>query len=172
MTGIRYNGIWYGPIDFQTIRDGKTANYKILLKKAAEHFVFRTTCMYTPEDVRLLYEKIRRRDLSTWVDTFSPLWGLLDREDQKRFKELYDFDALKYTRWTFLAIGLLALVNLIASAANLASGIGTRLDAVLMIPSGYLLLESYTRWKDWKSGQPSGSILGFLFRPFAARLLQ
>ncbi|HJZ10720.1 MAG TPA: hypothetical protein VJ521_01125, partial [Acidobacteriota bacterium] len=159
-------------IDFQKLRDGKTVKHKILLKKAPEHFVFRTTCMYTPEDVRLLYQQLRRRDLSTWVDTFSLFWGLLDRDDQKRLQELYNFDSLKYTRWTFLALGLLALINLIASTANLASGIGTRLDAVLMIPAGYLLLESYTRWKDWKSGQPSGSILGFLFRPFALRLLQ
>ena len=172
LTGVNYQGVWYGPVDFQKMQEGETVRYKFLLKKAPEGFVFRTICNYTPEDVRQLYLQQRRRDLGTWVETFAPFWGLLDRGDQTRLKELYDFDGLKYSRWTFLALGALGLTNLIASLANLTAGIGTELDVLLLFPSGYFLLESYTRWKDWKVGQPSGSILGILFRPLAKRLLE
>ena len=172
LTGILYRGNWYGLIESQVVRENQTVRHRFLLRKAPEGTFFRTTCNYSPDEVRVLYERERRRDLGTWVQTFAPFWGLLKSEDQKRLEELYDFDSIKFSRLTILALGFLAFLNLVASVFNMANGLGTPADSILMFPSGYLLLESYFRWKDVKTGEPKGSVLGILVRPFASRLLE
>jgi hypothetical protein len=110
--------------------------------------------------------------MSTWVDTFSLFWGLLSRADQERLQQMYGFDSLKYTRWTFLALGLTGFLNLIASIASFYGGIANISDGLWAAVSVYLLAESYQRREKWKSGFVSGSILGILFRPLASPLFK
>jgi len=171
LTGIIYNEIWYGLIDSQAVREEHQTCYRFRLRKAPEGSVFRSTTRYTPEEVSRLYREERRRELGVWVKTFAPFWGLLDEAEQERLEELYEFDSLKFTHVSLIAIALLAFFNLLASIANLFSGIGTPVDFVLLLLSGYLLFESYQRREKWKSGKPSGSALAVFLRPFSSKLL-
>ena len=170
--GIGINGIWYGLVHSEKLKHGKEIRYRFRLRKAPEGTWFSSVIEYNPEEVQLMYRANRRTDLKTWSDTFALFWGLLSREDQERLEDLYDFDSMKFTTVTVVALGILALASLLVSAINLLAGTGTALDVWLLLPSGFLLLESFSRWKDLKAGQPSGSILGVFIRPFARKLLQ
>jgi len=172
LTGIIYNEIWYGLVDSQIIREEQQSRYRFRLKKAPQGSVFRSTAQYTPDEVGRLYKEERRREMGVWVKTFAPFWGLLEEGEQERLEELYEFDTLKFTHVSLIAIGLLALFNLLASITNLLSGIGTPVDFLLLLLCGYLLVESYQRREKWKAGQPSGSALAVFLRPFSAKLLR
>jgi len=111
------------------------------------------------------------RDLQTWVDTFGPFWGLLRREDQQRLQDLYDFDSLKFTRWTTAVLSVFALVNLAVSLTNLVAGDWDNRRCPLADGQRLSDLEGYSRWQDLNKGLSSGSVLGILVRPFAAKLL-
>lgn len=170
-TGIQFEGNWYGLVDSLTL-EGKEKRYKFLLKKAPDHFVFRTTTLYTRGEVNQLLRDRRRSERITWVNTFAPFWGLLKEKDQERLEAVYDFDSLKFTFITIIALALLGLFNALASISKLIAGQASRLDHLLLVPALYLLAESVVRWKRWRQGHPAGSVLGTLVRPFASPLLQ
>jgi hypothetical protein len=170
--GIGWNGVWYGVVETEKLTNGKEIRHRFLLKKAPEGTWFASVIDYSPDEVDVLFRKKVQLDRKTWVDTFAFFWGLMSREDQTTLEELYDFDALKFTKLTIFVIAILAGVNLLVSIINLVAGVGGSLDVWLILPAGFLLLESYSRWQDWKRGEPSGSILGRLVRPFAGRLLK
>jgi hypothetical protein len=169
---IGYNGDWYGLVGSEKLRQGKNVRYRYFLKKASEGTWFANAREYNPEEVQIFYKDQRRTDLKTWVDTFAPLWGLLSRDDQLRLEELYDFDALKFTKLTTFLLGLLGTVNLLICVANIAARTATRLDAWLFLPALFLTLESFSRWLDIRKGEPSGSWFGNIVRPFARKLIQ
>ena len=169
---IGYNGDWYGLVGSEKLRQGKNVRYRYFLKKASEGTWFPNAREYNPEEVQILYKDKRRTDLKTWVDTFAPLWGLLSREDQLRLEELYDFDALKFTKLTTFLLGLLGSVNLLICLANIVAGTARALDAWLLLPAIFLTLESLSRWLDIRKGEPSGSWFGNIVRPFARKLIQ
>lgn len=174
VTGIVYNDVWYGLID-SSIKRGESPNaqrHHFILRRAPDGTVFRTTCSYSPDEIQFEYHKKRKQNMSTWVDTFSMLWGLLDREDQERLQRTYGFDAMKYTKWTIVVLGLTGILNLIASIANYYGKIAKAPDLLWAIASIYLVIESYRRWKKWKVGHPSGSVLGILLKPLASPLLR
>jgi hypothetical protein len=170
--GIGYNGDWYGLVGSETIRQGKSVRYRYYLKRATEGTWFAMAREYNPEEVQILYREKRRIDLKTWVDTFAPFWGLLSREDQVRLEELYDFDALKFTKITTILLGLLGSLNLLLCLINIFLRIAKPLDAWVLLPALFLTLESVSRWRDLRNGEPSGSILGNVVRPLARKLLQ
>ncbi|MCI0413579.1 hypothetical protein L0222_12370 [bacterium] len=170
--GIGINGAWYGLVETDKIKHGKNIHYRFRLKKAPEGTWFSSVIEYNPDEVQLMYLATRKTDLKTWVDTFAVLWGLLSREDQERLENLYDFDSMKFSRLTIVAIGILAFANLGVSLMNLLTGLGRALDAWLLLLSGFFLFETFSRWKDLRAGQPSGSVLGVFVRPFARKLLQ
>ena len=172
LTGIIYNETWYGLVDSDTIREEEQTRYRFRLKKAPSGSVFRSTTRYTPDEIGRLYKEERRREMGVLVRTFAPFWGLLDEAEQERLEELYDFDTLKFTHISVIAIALLAFFNFIASIAKLLSGIGTPIDFLILIVSGYLLVESYRRREKWKAGKPSGSALAVFLRPFSSKLLR
>lgn len=172
LTGIIYNDTWYGLVDSDTVHEDERPRYRFRLKKAPLGSVFRSTTHYTPDEISRLYKEERRKEMGVWVKTFAPFWGLLDEVEQERLEELYEFDTLKFTHISVIAIGLLAFFNCVASIENLLSGIGTPVDFLLLLLSGYLLVESYQRREKWKTGKPSGSALAVFLRPFSSKLLR
>ena len=172
LTGILYRDTWYGLIDSQTVHKGQEVRYRFLLKKVSEGTVFRSTTHYTPDEVSKLYKDERRREMGVWVKTFAPFWGLLNEQEQERLEQLYDFDTLKFSHVSMIAIGIVAFFNFVVSVINILSGIGRPLDVILLLLCGYLLYESYDRREKWKTGKPSGSALAVLLRPFASKLLR
>jgi hypothetical protein len=174
LTGINYDNNWYGLIEsgIQNRDNSTQRRYRFILRKASEGIVFRTTVNYSPDEIQNEYKKKKHQDLSTWVDTFSIFWGLLDRKDQEVLHRKYGFDAMKFTKWTTLVLGWTGLLNLAASVASFWGGVGTFSDLLWAIASIYLILESLHRRKKWQAGSPSGSLLGFLLKPLAAPLLR
>jgi len=170
--GIGYNGEWYGLVGSERIRQGQNIRYRYFLKKAEEGTWFASVREYDPEEVKILYRDNRRTDLKTWVDTFAPAWGLLSKEDQLRLEELYDFDALKFTKVTIAVVGMFAAINLVLCVLNIATHVAGPADAWIFLPALLLTLESVLRWSEVRKGEPAGSVLGILTRPFAGKLLQ
>ena len=169
--GIGLNGTWYGVVETEKITRGDDIRYRFLLKKAPEGTWFASVIDYNSDEVENLYQNKRHLERKTWVDTFAFCWGFLSREDQIRMEELYDFDSLKFTKLSISVIAILSGANLVVSIMNLAYGLGQAVDVWLIFPAAFLLLETFSRWKDWKAGHPSGSVLGVLVRPFARKLL-
>jgi hypothetical protein len=169
LTGIAYENTWYGLIESTKIHEADKTRHRFFLKKAPEGTVFRSTLEYSPDEIRRLYLEKRHLDLSTWVDTFCLLWGLLPEEDQRYLQKHYGFDAMKYTKWTTIGLGLFGVGSLVASSISMATGFSVGTEALWFLVSSYLSLETFVRWTEFKKGNPSGSILGLLFRPFAAR---
>jgi hypothetical protein len=170
--GIGYNGEWYGLVGSEKIRQGSHTRYRYFLKKAEEGTWFASVREYDPDEVKALLREKRRTDLKTWVDTFAPVWGLLSRNDQVRLEELYDFDALKFTKVTIAILGLFGAINLIICITKIAVHVAGRVDAWIVLPALFLTLESALRWSEVRKGEPAGSALGILIRPFATTLLQ
>jgi hypothetical protein len=170
--GIGFNGSWYAVVETDRLPHGKQILHRFLLKKVPEGTWFASVIHYSPDEVEVLLKNKLRLDLKTWVDTFAFFWGFLSRKDQTRLEELYDFDSLKFTRLTIFVIAILSGANLLVSIINLSAGVGRGIDVWLVLPAGFLLLESYSRWQDLKRGEPSGSILGRLIRPLAGKLLK
>jgi len=169
--GIGYEESWYGLVGSERIRQGKIVRYRYFLKRAEEGTWFLIVSLYDPDEVRVLYREKRRTDLKTWVDTFAVVWGLLSKEDQIRLEEFYDFDALKFTKMTAAILGLFAIVNAIVSVLKLTTHAARPIDGWILLPAIFFVLESASRWNDARKGDPAGSVLGILARPFAARLL-
>lgn len=169
LIGISFENTWYGLIESTKMHEKDKTRYRFFLKKAPEGTVFRSTVEYTPDEIRRLYLEKRHQDLSTWVDTFCLLWGLLPEEDQRYLQKHYDFDAMKYSKWTTIALGFFGVGSFVASSISLASGFSVGTETLWFLFSSYLSLETFVRWTEFKKGNPSGSILGLLFRPFAAR---
>lgn len=169
LTGIVYEDTWFGMVESVKTYEGKKIRYKFLLKKAPEGTVFRSTVEYSADEIRRLYLEKRHQDLSTWVDTFCLLWGMLPEEDQRYLQKHYGFDAMKYTKWTMIALGLFGVGSLIASSISLATGFSVGTEILWFVVSSYLSIEAFVRWGEFKKNNPSGSILGLLFRPFAGR---
>ncbi|MGH9858378.1 MAG: hypothetical protein ACRD4B_11085, partial [Acidobacteriota bacterium] len=151
--GIGWDGAWYGVVETGKLTLGKEVRHRFLLKRVPEGTWFASVIDYSPDEVEVLFRNKLRLDLKTWVDTFAFFWGFLSREDQTRLEELYDFDSLKFTRLTIFVIAILSAANLLVSIINIVAGVGRALDVWLILPAGYLLLESYSRRQDWKRGE-------------------
>jgi hypothetical protein len=169
--GIGYNGDWYGLVGSERIRQRKNIRYKYFLKKAEEGTWFSNVREYDPEEVQVLYREKRRTDLKTWVDTFAVAWGMLAKEDQIALEEIYEFDALKFTKMTAVLVGFFGFVNLIICIINFVTHIASAADGWIFLPALYFVVESYSRWQEARKGEPAGSVLGVLVRPFATKLL-
>jgi hypothetical protein len=170
LTGILYRDTWFGLIETKKLRTDDTTRYLFLLKRAPDGMVFRSATHYVPEEIQQIYKSMRHDDLGTWSDTFSVFWGLLPQQDQLRLKQEFGFDALKYTKWTIYALTAIGAANLFASAMSILAGLGNPGEVIWLVISGYLLGESFHRWRILQRELPSGSIFGWMFRPFAARL--
>lgn len=100
-----------------------------------------------------------------------PLLALLTPEEQELLERRFDFDALKWGRFSVLALLAISTLNLIASLANFAGGADTLWDVLWLLAGGFLLLEQIGRRGRIAQGRPAGSILGAFVRPLAGDLL-
>lgn len=96
-------------------------------------------------------------------------FGLLPAEDQARLSERFGFDALKWGRRSAVFLLVPSILYFVKSCTDSPRPEGA--EALVMLPAAWLLVEQVFRlWKIQK-GTPAGSILGFLVRPSARRLL-
>lgn len=169
-TGIQYNATWYHCARSEKLQN--PTRYRFVLEKVPPGFIFRSTSVYDELDAQKRYREERRRDLGTWVTTFAPFWGLLNGEEQKKLRDIYGFNALKYTSWTIAVLLIVSSINIGVSIMNFTAGVGGPRDILWLLGAGYLFLENVLRLKTWLKNEPSGSILGALLRPFSHRFLE
>src|SRR5262249_25221425 len=117
--GIGFEGSWYNCVATET----KNQRHIFRLKKIDEPTVFRTAYEYTPAEVQNLYREHLKKERGVWIEPLSPLWGFLGKEDQEKLAAIYDYQPLKFTKWSIFAVAFLCLANLVVSALNLAAGI-------------------------------------------------
>ena len=107
-------------------------------------------------------------------DRFSilePLWSLLRPEEQDRLRDRFGFEALRWGRVTAATLFAVGAANVLASAAALAGGLAGALDVIWLAAGLALCAEQVVRWRENRNGRPRGSVLGWIVRPLARRLL-
>ena len=103
---------------------------------------------------------------------FEALLGLLSTEEQERLELRFGMETLRWTRITALLLLALGGLNVVASAANLAAGIGRFRDVLWLLAGAAITVEQIARLREAARGHPSGSVLGALVRPLARDLLR
>lgn len=170
-TGILLGDRWHRLEQREEVERAGGRWHRFVLAEAEEAALFKDRVEHRPEEVRELHRQgllFRKR---TWVETFAPLWGLLDAETQRQLAELYGFDAPRQTAWSALGVALLAAYDGVAAWHFLAIRRGGPGDLLMFLAALYLGAESFVRFRRSREGEPAGSLLGWLLRPFARRLL-
>jgi hypothetical protein len=170
-TGVRHGDHWYQLVDRGEVEREGRPWHRFVLEEAREADLLRSRVEYHPEEVRELYRQGLLYRKQTWVDTFAPLWGLLDATTQRRLADLYGFDAPRHTAGSALGVGVLAVLDGILACRYLGSRHGGLGDLLMLLASAYLVWESLHRLRRSRSGEPAGSVLGWVLKPFARRLL-
>jgi hypothetical protein len=99
------------------------------------------------------------------------LLGLLSADEQNRLDLRFGMETLRWTRITAIVLLAVGALNVIASAANLAAGIGRFGDFLWLIAGAALSVEQIGRLREVSRGRPAGSVLAAFVRPLARGLL-
>jgi hypothetical protein len=126
---------------------------------------------YRPEEVREVFRRALLDEKRTWIETFAPIWGLLDAPRQWRLADLYGFAPLRQTLVSAAALGATAGWLVLLALTHLGHGRGDAADLVVLAGAGYIAVESAVRLRRWWRGEPCGSVLGRLLAPWAERFM-
>ncbi len=123
-----------------------------------------------PDEVALEWEAKRARQ-ATWVETFAPLWGLLDIGSQDRLAAVYDFDPRRASQLSILAAAFFGAAVAGLAGSYLASGAGGVFDLAALLAGGVVTLDALRRALVMLGGGRSGSVLAPFVRPLCAGAL-
>lgn len=96
-------------------------------------------------------------------------FGLLPAADQLLLSERFGFDALKWGRRSAIFLLVPSILYFVMSCSQAPRPEGP--EALVMLPAAWLLAEQVARLWRIQKGSPAGSVLGFLVRPSAKKLL-
>ncbi|MEM6457580.1 MAG: hypothetical protein AAF772_21005 [Acidobacteriota bacterium] len=173
VTGIRYcDRIYLATERFTKDRDDGLTWHHFHLTPAPAERVLRVYRDYDPREVQQLYRDHRRQESAAWIETFAPIWGLLDGTLQKRLAASYRYAPAAMTQISIVAMlaigalfGLLGGINL--RQAEYVSG------SLLLLLGIALLIDGIQRRLKYHSGEVIGSrLFGRLVRPMVLRALR
>lgn len=98
--------------------------------------------------------------------------SLLSVEEQEKLERRFGMETLRWGRITALFLFAAGGLNVIASVAKLAAGVGGFGDFLWLLSGAAISVEQAVRLREIARGHPAGSVLGALIRPLAAPLLQ
>ena len=101
-----------------------------------------------------------------------PVLALLPRADQDVLVRRFGFDALRRGRATAAILLALAVLNTVVSISAFGAGESVAAAFFWSLPAAYLAVEQIRRWRALARGEPAGSVLGAIVRPFARPLLR
>jgi hypothetical protein len=101
-----------------------------------------------------------------------PVLAFLSVGEQESLAGRFGFDAVRWGRITASVLLAASVLNTLVSLAAFGAGDGFLRSVLWLLPVGYLAVEQVRRLKDLARGEPAGSILGRLVRPFARPLLR
>ena len=99
-------------------------------------------------------------------------WGSSPPQEQDRLELRFGMETLRWSRITALLLLAIGGLNVAASVAKLAAGIGRAADVVWLIAGTLLSIEQILRLREVARGRPAGSFLAALVRPLARDLLR
>ena len=100
-----------------------------------------------------------------------PVLAFLSVGEQEFLAGRFGFDAARWGRITAAVLLAASVLNTFVSLAAFGTGDGIFWSALWLLPVGYLAVEQVRRLKTLARGDPAGSVLGRLVRPFARPLL-
>ena len=81
-------------------------------------------------------------------------------------------ETLRWSRMTALVLLAVGGLNVIASVAKIAAGIGGVADFAWLVAGSAISIEQVARLREVARGRPAGSVLGAVVRPLARDLLR
>lgn len=100
-----------------------------------------------------------------------PVLAFLSVGEQEFLAGRFGFDAVRWGRITASVLLAASVLNTFVSLSAYGAGDGIVWSIIWLLPVGYLAVEQVRRLRDLARGEPAGSILGRLVRPFARPLL-
>ena len=170
-TGIRFRDKIYVLIERQGSDDGLQIRHRFVLEEAEPEHVFAIVVDYEPEEVRDLHRNTEIEKRRIWVETFAPVWGLLEAPMQEKLKRIYGHEPLEYAKTSALFLIASGGLGVVLAIKNIVTGTGGLSDLLVGILAAYILVENLDRRKKIQAGVVAGSKLGILLRPLARALL-
>ena len=100
-----------------------------------------------------------------------PVLAFLAVREQEVLAGRFGFDAVRWGRITATVLLAASALNTLVSLAAFGAADGFLWEILWLLPVGYLVVEQVRRLKALARGEPAGSFLGRLVRPFARPLL-
>jgi hypothetical protein len=100
-----------------------------------------------------------------------PALAFLSAGEQEVLAGRFGFDAVRWGRITAAVLLAASVLNALVSLSAFGAGDGIVWSVIWLLPVGYLAVEQLRRFQALGRGEPAGSILGRLVRPFARPLL-
>ncbi len=100
-----------------------------------------------------------------------PALAFLPAREQEFLAGRFGFDAVRWGRITAGVLLAASVLNALVSLSAFGAGDGIVWSVVWLLPVGYLAVEQLRRFQALARGEPAGSVLGLLVRPFARPLL-
>lgn len=119
----------------------------------------------------LAAEPLDERGLQDRFHVLEPALSFLSVGEQELLAGRFGFDAVRWGRITAAVLLAASVLNAIVSLSAYGAGDGVVWSVVWLLPVGYLAVEQVRRLQALARGEPAGSILGRLVRPFARPLL-
>lgn len=170
-TAVRYGGALYAFLEHDSAEREGHAVQRYRLRRAEPYLVFRAVVDYDADEPQRLAYAERTAARSTWVETFAPLWGLLDEPLQLGLAERFHYDPRRSTLHGLLLLGAFAVPLAWIAIGRLVGPDGDAADLVVLFASGGLLFEDAVRGRALRRERITGSLLGYLLAPLARRLL-
>ncbi|MEM7355882.1 MAG: hypothetical protein AAF657_34010 [Acidobacteriota bacterium] len=172
VTGIEIDGEAYLLIEREVIQTDRGPRHRFVLQKPEHEALFKSYVRYHPEEVRDIYRREQRRQTAMWVETVPFFWGLLDLGLQNRLGRIYNYDPLKWTRWTANFEAAFGIFFLLGSLWQLTSDLADGTDAGALLLGIFLLWEGLLRKSKLGEGEIRGSLFGLPFAPLARWFLR
>ena len=100
-----------------------------------------------------------------------PVLAFLSTSEQEFLAGRFGFDAVRWGRITAVVLLAASALNTLVSLAAFGAGDGFLWEILWLLPVGYLVFEQVQRLKALARGEPAGSVLGRLVRPFARPII-
>ncbi len=100
-----------------------------------------------------------------------PVLSFLTVAEQEFLAGRFGFDAVRWGRITAGVLLAASIANTLFSLSAFGAGDGIFWSILWLLPVGYLAVEQVRRLAALARGEPAGSVLGRVVRPFARPLL-
>jgi hypothetical protein len=171
VTGIHHAGTWYRLVETSSEARGRGAVQRFVLEEHAGAATMRGVCEYDPREVVELQRMATVARQATWVETFAPVFGLLDERDQRRLARDFDYLPEHSTGWSIVITAIFGIAAAGPAAVYLVSGNGNPFDGAMLLGGGGLVADSSRRAVALNRGAITPSWLAPPLRLLCGRLL-